>query len=76
METKEKIEKVLDEIRPHLAMDGGNVEFVDFDESTGELKVKLQGACSHCPMSQITLQEGIGQAVKEKVAEVKAVVGV
>ena len=75
-ETIDKIKKVLDEVRPQLQMDGGDVEFVSFDEASGVLKVKLQGACSGCPMSQITLQQGIGQAVKEKVPEVKEVVAV
>lgn len=73
---EEKIEEQLAKIRPHLQMDGGDVEFVAFDEQTGALKVKLQGACSGCPMSQVTLQQGIGQMVKENVPEVKEVVAV
>ena len=69
----EKIKATLDEVRPHLQMDGGDVEFVSFDQTTGELKVKLQGACHGCPMSAMTLQNGIGRIVKEKVPEVKSV---
>ena len=57
-------------------MDGGDVEFVSFDEATGELKVKLQGHCANCAMSHITLQEGIGRIVKERVPEVKEIVNV
>lgn len=68
-----RIEKTLDEVRPHLRMDGGDVQFVDFDVKTGVLKVRLQGACAHCAMSQLTLQSGIGAAVMEKVPEVKKV---
>jgi Fe-S cluster biogenesis protein NfuA len=73
---KQQINSALDEIRPHLQMDGGDVDFVEFDEVTGVLKVKLQGACHGCPMAQITLQEGIGRVVKEKVPAVKEVLAV
>lgn len=66
-----EIKKVLDEVRPHLQMDGGDVEFIDFDEESGVLSLKLQGACHSCPMAQLTLQDGIGRAVKAKVPEVK-----
>lgn len=70
MKTKEKIIKTLESLRPALQADGGDVDFVDFDEETGIVKVKLQGACTHCPMSQITLKEGIGRVLKEKIREV------
>jgi Fe-S cluster biogenesis protein NfuA len=72
-ELEQKIKAVLDEVRPHLQMDGGDVEFVSFDEASGELQVKLQGACHNCPMSAMTLQGGIGHLVKEKVKEVKEI---
>lgn len=73
---KEKILEQLEIIRPQLQMDGGDVEFVSFDEASGLLKVKLKGACSGCPMSQITLQQGIGQMIKEKVPAVKEVISI
>lgn len=73
---EKKIKEALDEVRPHLQMDGGDVEFVSFDIESGELKVKLQGACHDCPMSIMTLQNGIGMVVKEKVSEVKTLVAV
>lgn len=76
MNIQEKIQQELDLIRPHLQMDGGDVEFVEFDEQNGVLKLRLQGHCIGCPMSQMTLQEGIGRSLKEKVPEVKEVVGV
>jgi Fe-S cluster biogenesis protein NfuA len=72
----EKIKEELNVIKPHLQMDGGDVEFVEFDETSGVLKLRLQGHCVGCPMSQVTLQEGIGRVVKEKVPEVKEVVAV
>ena len=64
---KEEVIKVLDEVRPSLRADGGNVELVDVDEKTGIVKVKLQGACAHCPMSTLTLKEGIGRVLRAKV---------
>lgn len=64
---KDEIKKVLDEIRPSLQADGGDVEFVDFDEKSGMVKVKLVGACAGCPMSQMTLKDGIGRVLKSKV---------
>ncbi len=68
-----KIKSALEEIRPHLQMDGGDVEFISFDERSGILKVKLQGACHGCPMAPVTLQDGIGRIIKEKISEVKEV---
>ncbi len=68
---KEKVEKALDEIRPMLIRDGGNVELVSIDD--GVVKVRLQGACAGCPMSQMTLRNGIERLLKEKVPEVVAV---
>lgn len=71
---KEKVEKVLDKIRPSLMADGGNVELVDVED--GVVKVKLTGACSGCPMSQMTLKMGIERYVKKEIPEIKEVVAV
>lgn len=73
---KEKIEKVLDEIRPALQADGGDIELVDVDEETGVVEVKLTGACAGCPMAQMTLQMGVERVLKNKVPEVTKVVNV
>ncbi len=73
---QKKIEKALDKIRPSLQADGGDVEFVGFDEKIGVVKVKLVGMCAHCPMSQITLKQGIEEEVKKEVPEVKEVIAV
>lgn len=69
---KEKVEKVLDELRPALQADGGGVELVDVTED-GIVKVRLTGACGHCPMSTYTLKMGIEQKLKEMIPEVKGV---
>ena len=71
---KEKVEAVLEQVRPALQADGGDVELVDVNE--GMVKVKLTGACAGCPMSTITLQLGIERILKEKIPEVKKVVAV
>lgn len=73
---KNKIEKELDKIRPMLQADGGDVQFVDFDEKTGLLKVQLVGMCAHCPMSQITLKQGIEAEIRKEIPEVKEVMSV
>ena len=69
---KEEVEKVLEEIRPVLRADGGNVELIDVTDD-GIVKVRLTGACRHCPMSTYTLKMGIEKRLKEKIPEVKSV---
>ncbi len=71
---KEKVEAVLDKIRPSLVADGGNVELIDV--SDGVVKVKLTGACAGCPMSTMTLRMGIERLVKRELPEIKEVVAV
>ena len=69
----EKIKKVLETIRPSLRLDGGDVHLVDFDEKSGVLKVELMGRCAHCPMSQLTLKQGIAAEIKKQVPQIKEV---
>jgi Fe-S cluster biogenesis protein NfuA len=69
---KEKVQTTLDKIRPALVADGGNVELVDVKD--GIVKVKLTGHCAGCPMSQMTLRNGIERLLKEEIPEVKQVV--
>jgi Fe-S cluster biogenesis protein NfuA len=71
-ELKAQVIAVLDEVRPHLQNDGGDVELVDVG-ADGVVKVKLTGACGGCPMAQITLKRGIEARLKEKVPGVTAV---
>ncbi|UCE41976.1 MAG: NifU family protein [Candidatus Aminicenantes bacterium] len=71
---KEKVDKVLDKIRPSLMADGGNVELVDVEK--GVVKVRLTGACGGCPMSQMTLKMGIERLLKQELPEIQEVVAV
>lgn len=73
---KEKVKEVIEQVRPALQADGGDVELVEVDEENGTVKVRLTGACRGCPMSQLTLQMGIERELKSKVPEVKKVVAV
>lgn len=69
---REKVEKALKDIRPSLQADGGDVELVDVTPE-GIVKVKLTGACSGCPMSQMTLTQGIERHLKKEVPEIQNV---
>ena len=71
---REKVEVVLNQIRPNLAADGGNVELID--ASDGVVKVRLTGACGGCPMASMTLKHGVERVLKERLPEVKEVVAV
>jgi len=68
---REEIEKVIEQIRPNLQADGGDIELVDVED--GVVKVKLKGACNGCPMAQITLSRGVEQVLKKNVPGVKKV---
>ena len=69
----EEVKKVLDLVRPALQADGGDVELVEVTPE-GVVKVRLTGACGHCPMSTMTLKMGIERTLKEKVPGVTEVV--
>ena len=71
---QDQVRKVLDKIRPSLQADGGDVELVDIVD--GVVKVRLKGACAGCPMSQMTLKNGIEKFLKREIPEVVAVEGV
>ena len=71
---REKVEAALEQIRPTLMADGGNVELVDVNE--GVVKLRLTGACDGCPMATMTLQHGIERVLREQVPEVTEVIAV
>lgn len=68
---KAEVAKAIEEVRPHLQVDGGDVELVDIVD--GVVKVKLKGACAGCPMSQMTVKWGVENYLKKKVPGVKSV---
>ncbi|MCJ7587274.1 MAG: NifU family protein [Candidatus Aminicenantes bacterium] len=68
---KEKIEEALKKVRPSLQADGGDVEFVGYQD--GVVKLRLKGACGGCPMSQMTLKMGIERILKKDIPEIKEV---
>lgn len=70
-EIEKKINIVLERIKPYLISDGGNLEFVKFED--GIVYIKLLGACSHCSMIDITLKDGIEEALINEIPEVKSV---
>ncbi len=69
--TNEQVQAVLDKIRPALQADGGDVELVGVED--GVVKVKLTGACRGCPMSQITLANGVERVLKQELPDVERV---
>lgn len=73
MVDKNEVTAVLDLIRPSLQADGGDLRFIDVDDE-GVVKVELQGACNGCPMSQMTLANGVERILKERVPGVTRVV--
>lgn len=66
--TQENVETVLDELRPYLMADGGNVELVEIDGPV--VKVRLQGACGSCPSSAMTLKMGIERKLRQMIPEI------
>jgi Fe-S cluster biogenesis protein NfuA len=71
----ERIEKALDQIRPYLEADGGNVRVLELSEDM-VLKLELLGACGSCPMSTMTLKAGVEQTIRREVPEIQSVVAV
>lgn len=69
--TPDNVEQVLDEMRPYLMADGGNVELVEIDGPI--VKLRLQGACGSCPSSNMTLKMGIERRLREIIPEIAEV---
>ncbi|MDY0059123.1 MAG: NifU family protein [Myxococcota bacterium] len=68
-----KVKEVVDEVRPNLQMDGGDVEFVSADLETGKVALRLVGACHGCPSASYTLKLGIERYLQRKIPEVQEV---
>lgn len=71
---REKVEAALEQIRPALLADGGDVELIEVNK--GVVTLRLTGACGGCPMAAMTLQHGIERVLKEEVPEIKEVIAV
>ncbi|MFB0559420.1 MAG: NifU family protein [Dehalococcoidales bacterium] len=71
---RDKVEEVLNKIRPRLVVDGGNVELIAVDD--GVVKIKLTGVCGSCPMATFTLKMGIERILKQEIPEIKEVVAI
>lgn len=65
---KEQVEKAIEEVRPNLQADGGDIELVDVED--GIAKVKLKGACAGCPMSTMTVKMGVESFLRKKVPQI------
>ncbi|HIS91158.1 MAG TPA: NifU family protein [Candidatus Faecisoma merdavium] len=72
MSKEEVIIDIIDNIRPYILNDGGNIEFVKYENNI--VYIKMMGACANCNMLDLTLKEGIEAAIKSEVPEVKAIV--
>ena len=68
---KKKIEEIISKIRPSLQADGGDIEFVSIKDNV--VKVRLKGACGTCPMSQMTLKNGVEAIIRQHIPEIKSV---
>lgn len=68
---KEKVQAVIEKVRPMLQADGGDVELIEVDGTV--VKVRLKGACAGCPMSQMTLKNGIERLLKKEIPEIESV---
>ena len=73
---EEKINKILDRVRPALVRDGGDLEFVEYDKKNKLVRIRLQGACAHCPLADVTLKNIIEQEIISEIPEIKEVIAV
>ena len=73
MTLKEQVVDIIDQLRPFLQQDGGDIQFLELTEDN-VVKVKLQGACGSCPHAKITLKNGVESTIKKYIPEIKSVV--
>lgn len=74
MNTEQKIIEIIETLKPFLINDGGNIEFVKYEDN--KVYIKMLGACANCHMLDLTLKEGIEATIKEEVPEVKEVINI
>ncbi len=73
---RDRVDEELGRIRPYIQADGGDIELLEVDETTGKVSIRFHGSCRGCPMSAMTLKMGVERQLKEKVPEVSEVVSV
>lgn len=71
-ETEKKIQEIIDKLRPFLINDGGNIEFIKFENNI--VYIKMMGACANCQMLDLTLRDGIAAAIMNEIPEVEDVI--
>ena len=71
---EEKIKKLINNIRPYLNMDGGDIEYIKYED--GYVYVKLTGACQNCMYQDSTINEGIEKMIKQELPEIKGVINI
>ncbi|MGL4981526.1 MAG: NifU family protein [Treponemataceae bacterium] len=74
MTLEDKVKEALEQVRPQLQADGGDLEFVSLEEKTGRVFVRLTGACGSCPMATMTLKQGVERFLKDTLPEITEVV--
>lgn len=74
MSIEKKINEVIDNLRPYLISDGGNIEFIKYEN--GIVYIRMQGACAECGLIDVTLYEGIECVLKDEIPEIKGVVNI
>ena len=70
----DKIKEVIENIRPYLNMEGGDIEFIKYED--GYVYIKLTGACQNCAYQDITVYDGIEEMIKDEIPEIKGVINV
>ena len=75
-ELRENVEKALDEIRPFLQSDGGDISLLSIEENDTLVKVQLQGACVGCTINQMTLKSGVEMTIKKHAPQIEQVINI
>ena len=73
-ETENKIKEIIDNLRPYLINDGGNIEFIKYEDNV--VYVRMQGACANCQMLDMTLKDGIESVIMDEIPEVTGVINI
>lgn len=74
VEIENKIKEIIDNLKPYLISDGGNIDFIKYEDNI--VYVKLQGACANCDMLDMTLKDGIESVIKDEIPEVIEVINI